>query len=735
MQTQENNPKIMDAMKQYHIRWDSQSKDAGECMPLGGRDIGCNVWVENNVLYFYIAQSGALDEKGNMIKAGRCAVTLEPNPFRDSFSQELRLTTGDIRILGKAGGVETEIFLWVDVFEGMIHVEIRSDVEHEVVCSYQNWRQEEFSCQYHDEIRTQGNELLFYHQNQCSEVFDERIAEEGLASIRTLFPDVQKNRISGGMLGAEGLQYTGITREAYAGLPCKSYQFSGKVKKTDLRILLRVICPITEKHYVQELTKCFEDSSTGEQKKRRSEDWWKQFWNRSYIFINRKKADPNDQDWQMGRNYQLFRYMLACNAYGEYPTKFNGGLFTIDPALWGSRRGAKTPDERDWGGIEFTAQNQRHLYWPMLKSGDFDMMKPQFEFYFRILESAIARTSHFFGTKDAACIPEQVDANGLSAYYGKDGLDYPIYVRYHYATSLEFSYMMLKYIEATGETDTERYLAFIDAILNYYDQAYAEKDSKGKRIIFPSTAQETYHKAENIDISEDREINYHPEEVAVTNPADLIYALRAVIKKLTELHLGNRKQQEKWQKLLLELPEVPLEVKKGHTVIAPCEEPKNYVKINCEFPQLYGCFPYQEIGIAGEAAKELSLGRDTYYYAWDSEDQLNYEGWMYSGICAARLGLTQEAYAFMQKKLASAPKRFPAFWGPGFDYTPDHNWGGTGMTGLQEMLLQSLEGQLYLLPAWPKDVDVEFKLWIEEGTYVECEYVGGKLTYRRIKEI
>lgn len=174
------------------------------------------------------------------------------------------------------------------------------------------------------------------------------------------------------------------------------------------------------------------------------------------------------------------------------------------------------------------------------------MMKPQFEFYFRILESAMARTSHFFGTKGAACIPEQVDA-----------------------------------------------------ILNYYDQAYAQKDAKGKRIIFPSTAQETYHKAENIDISEDREINYNPEEVAVTNPADLIYALRAVIKKLTELHLGNREQQEKWQKLLQELPEVPLEVKKGHTVIAPCEEPKNYVKINCEFPQLYGCFPYQEIGIAG----------------------------------------------------------------------------------------------------------------------------------------
>lgn len=31
------------------------------------------------------------------------------------------------------------------------------------------------------------------------------------------------------------------------------------------------------------------------------------------------------------RNYTLFRYMLGCNAYSQWPTKFNGGLFTFDP--------------------------------------------------------------------------------------------------------------------------------------------------------------------------------------------------------------------------------------------------------------------------------------------------------------------------------------------------------------------------------------------------------------------
>ena len=41
--------------------------------------------------------------------------------------------------------------------------------------------------------------------------------------------------------------------------------------------------------------------------------------------------DPASEPWQVGRNYQIFRYQLGCNARGEYPTKFNGGLFTVDP--------------------------------------------------------------------------------------------------------------------------------------------------------------------------------------------------------------------------------------------------------------------------------------------------------------------------------------------------------------------------------------------------------------------
>jgi hypothetical protein len=58
---------------------------------------------------------------------------------------------------------------------------------------------------------------------------------------------------------------------------------------------------------------------------------------------------------------------------------------------------------------------------------------------------------------------------------------------------------------------------------------------------------------------------------------------------------------------------------------------------------------------------------------------------------------------------------------------PDHNWGGSGMIALQEMLLQADGKKLLLLPAWPKNWDVHFKLHAPYSTTVECIVEGGKI--------
>lgn len=720
-------------MKDYNVVFTSQSKDAGESMPLGGRDIGCNVWVEKNSLYLYMAQSGAFDEYGNMIKAGRLRIDLDPNPFEDFFRQELKLKEGFIKISARSGQVDTLIDLWVDIRHGAIHIEIDSSIDHKITAYYENWRTEKNSYKYPSKVIAKDGQITFYHKIEEETHFINKVREEGLESIAHRLPNVQKDLVSGGRLVAEGMVFKGKEAGEYAGLACDSYLLEGRAKRQELVIYLHLAQPSSPKGWEKELKELIEADKKASNQRQDTLNWWSQFWDRSYVHIRPNNPDENDIDWQMGRNYQLFRYMLACNAYGKYPSKFNGGLFIVDPPIWGARFGAKSPDERDWGGIVFTAQNQRHLYWPMLKSGDFDMMTPQFDFYFRLLEGAKARSNFFFGVEDAACIPEQVDANGLSAFYGKDGLDWALHVRYHYGMALDFGFMMLKYIEATGEKEVDKYIDFIATIINFYDQMYDKLDDRGKRIIFPSTAQETYHKVGLTDDWADvarQGANYNEDEVAVTNPADLIYALRAVLNKLLEKGYGNEKQKKQWETLRDELPPIPLEQKNGHTVIAPCEYPKKYYKINSEFPQLYPCYPFHEIGIGESNNKDLKLAIDTYYYGWDEEDQLGNLSWQHVGVFAARLGLVEEAYKYQKDKLKDSGRRFPAFWGPGYDYVPDHNWGGTGMTGIQEMLVQNFDGRIYLLPAWPKGLDVEFKLWVENMTYVEVSYLDGRLDYR-----
>jgi len=90
--------------------------------------------------------------------------------------------------------------------------------------------------------------------------------------------------------------------------------------------------------------------------------------------------------------------------------------------------------------------------------------------------------------------------------------------------------------------------------------------------------------------------------------------------------------------------------------------------------------------------------------------------------------LTDEAKRLNKLKLANGPYRFPAFWGPGFDWSPDHNWGGSGMIGLQEMLLQTTDdGKILLFPAWPCEWNVHFKLHAPKNTTVEAELRDGKL--------
>ena len=68
---------------------------------------------------------------------------------------------------------------------------------------------------------------------------------------------------------------------------------------------------------------------------------------------------------------------------------------------------------------------------------------------------------------------------------------------------------------------------------------------------------------------------------------------------------------------------------------------------------------------------------------------------------------------------------FPAFWGPNFDWVPDQEHGGVLMKATQSMLMQVDGEKIFLLPAWPGDWNVNFKLHAPKQTTIECRLENG----------
>jgi hypothetical protein len=411
--------------------------------------------------------------------------------------------------------------------------------------------------------------------------------------------------------------------------------------------------------------------------------------------------------------------MLGCNAFGNYPTKFNGGLFTYDPSSTDSSL-RFTPDFRNWGGGIHTAQNQRLVYFPMLKSGDYDLMKPQFDFYLRILRTAELRSELYWNHK-GACFAEQLENFGLPncTEYGwkrpadfDKGIEYNAWLEYEWDTVLEFCFMMLETERYAGNNIRE-YIPFIESCLRFFNEHYqylASKrsrknlDGNGHLVIFPGSAAETYKMA--------------------YNPNSTIAALRTVLTRLLELpqqYLTDSSRTQ-WQQLLSRIPPISFRQMGNYTTIAPA---KLWERVNnTECPQLYPVFPW---GIYGVGKPGLDTAINTFKHDTDAIKFRSHVGWKQDNIFAARLGLTNEALQLTTRKLQNSGRRFPAFWGPGYDWTPDHNWGGSGMIGLQEMLLQTDGKKIFLFPAWPKDQDVHFKLHAPYNTTVEASVVNGKV--------
>lgn len=714
--------------------WDSMSHDSSASMPVGGGDVGLNVWVEDGDLMFYIGRSGAYDEHSTLLKQGRVRVHL-PGDSLKPFAQRLKLNDGYCELLVNGNRVT----VWADVFKPVVHVEIESPRPSSPTVSYESWRYADRPFRKgegrqnswkwsspknlvttRDSISAGRSEVTFFHRNPEQTVFDVTVSREGLDSVKNRLWNPLAGLISGGRLHGDNLTFTGTADGIYDGTDYRAWNFSAaKPAKTHHFTVSLHNAQVTDVATWQHALDSLEKTVSLRKDRDNSRKWWRQFWDRSYI------AAPTGADsatMRMARNYELFRYMLGCNAYGKEPTKFNGGLFTFDPHHVKENQ-IFTPDYRNWGGGTMTAQNQRLVYWPMLKSGDFDMMKPQFDFYNRMLDNAELRSEVYWG-HDGACFAEQIELFGLPNFmeygskrppYADPGVEYNAWLEYEWDTVLEFCQMILETARYEGR-DISEYRPLIESALTFFDEHYRylasrrgskSLDGDGKLILFPGSGCETYK--------------------MTNNAASTVAALRRVTGSyLDYLDAVGDTATSKWHALQGRIPEIPTRFVDGREMIAPA---KTWERINnVETPQLYPVWPWRFYGVTLSDSAQLALARNTYLHDPDALKFRSTTGWKQDNIWAACLGLTDEAFALNSEKWADGAHRFPAFLGPGYDWTPDHNWGGSAMIGFQEMLMQTDDGdRIVLFPAWPLDRDISFKLHAPGKTVVEASLRDGKL--------
>jgi len=702
------------------------SGDASGTMPTGNGDIGLNVWVdEGGDLLFYIGKTDLWDDNSRLLKLGRVRFKISPNPYLQSrrFLQTLRLRDATVEASYGKGEELVRAQVWVDAHYPVIHVLVEGERPFEVKASIEVWRTEPYELpmievsDVHFDPGSPGNKhfptivepdtvltglegrIGWYHHNKKS------VGPALSAELQDMQGFVQADPILHRTFGAV------ITADGGRKIDDLNL-LSANRNSHHFEIFVLTKHPSTPQDWLQAV-----DETVAATKKtplaKRLEDhrsWWEEFWRRSWIDIS--SAAPDDDAYILTRAYNLQRFINACAGRGAYPIKFNGSIFTVpNPGSPGEA------DYRRWGP-GYWWQNTRLPYISMCTSGDFDLLEPLYRMYTGdVLEMAKYRTRRYFGHA-GAYLNECVYFWGaaFNESYGWTPREKRTVVenesrwhRWEWQGGIELLYMMLDHYEHTLDEALlrEKILPFAHEVLTFYDVHYPA-DESGRIVMEPAQALETWWDCRN--------------------PMPEIAGLLAVTERLVALAGDKVEAEEKalWERLHMKMPDLPTQEVEGRKMLAPAE--KFATKSNIENPELYAVFPYRRVALDRPkielAVEALNHRLDRGNFGWRQED-----------IFMAYLGLGEEArqYVVGRAKAKHEGSRFPAFWGPNYDWIPDQDHGGVLLKALQSMLMQTDGRKIMLLPAWPKDWDADFKLRAPYRTAISGQVKQGRITKLKVK--
>lgn len=448
----------------------------------------------------------------------------------------------------------------------------------------------------------------------------------------------------------------------------------------------------------------------------RAAERWRDFWARSMLYLH----SPDGRADYMENLWYLHLYWMGCGGEGESAVKFNGGPFLMHR------------DSRSWG-TSYWYQNTRELYWCLPAANHLSLCAGLQRLYLTTVPAHRRLAQELFG-KQGLQIEETMNIAGPGDKRGNS------YTMLYLSTGLECALQL--YHQAVFARDDrllrDEVLPLMKEAVDFY-MDYATLGSDGRYHVVPEDARETYWRVQD----------------SMTSICALREAIPALLRESERLGLfaDMPAKWRSWLDRLAPLPERPDGQAYASCVIPPqipasdnetvnrlyppdktsTEMAKRFNGENVEVDVLYP-FGLAGIGCPNRAQAERTYLERTFRGSY---------GWDWSPVCAARLGLGDEA-ARLQAEHCRNTQHWPQgfwdspsgpYWAGGLVDCPYFDSPGVNAATTTEMLLQSYDGTIRVWPAVPDNWNGVFRLRSETGFMVVSERAAGQVRYVAIESL
>ena len=422
----------------------------------------------------------------------------------------------------------------------------------------------------------------------------------------------------------------------------------------------------------------------------RKKAWWKDMWHRSYVETN---------DDLLNRHYLSSIYLLA-SAYNRH-SPVCGGMYGV----W------NMDDDMMYHGDIHLNYNSQAGFYSVFSANRPEIAMPFFQFIESIVPDGKERAKNDLGILDPSLRGKS--CRGVLFLVGGLGIGVPYNYYWKQTMNAPFNVPLFSwYYEYTGDVEflRKRAYPFILECGNFYED-FMKKEKYGNTYRYTITT------------------GAHEDSWDLNPPSDLAFVEQtfSLLLKYSKILGVDKSRRALWHDILTHLPTYKVvqptkSPNKGLPVFAKNEEgwdsPSHMI-------QMHAVYPCEVLNIHS-ASKQLEIARNTIEYYQVSQngftETMNELG-LSAFVMAARVNYNPELVVDKMKTLIARAK-------PNFLIVDGHHCTEktTPIETINSMMLQAVDGVLYLFPSWIKSPASFTRLRTKGAFLVSADYDGSAVS-------